>query len=263
MRLGYSLLADLCVCLEFFTLLPCWLAARRSDPVTLVGFSRAVRMLPVAGALLGALAAAVMAGAAAVGLSPLIAAPLAISALIIFSGAMHEDGLADCADGFFGGETPVRKLEIMQDGRIGTFGAVALILSLYLRAASLALAADKSLGLACAILIGTAALSRGLALVPLVLLPPARQSGAGFAAGKPAKGAFAVAICLAIPIALAPVLMGANLPRALLGVGLALGSAYAVAVLARHEIGGQTGDVAGAAQQLAEIVYFLTLAPRA
>jgi adenosylcobinamide-GDP ribazoletransferase len=263
MRLGYSLLVDFCVCLGFFTRLPCSLAPSGSDPVTLAGFPRAVRMLPVAGALLGALAAAVMAAGTTLGFPPLIAAPLAISTLVVLSGAMHEDGLADCADGFFGGETPVQKLEIMSDGRIGTFGAVALVLSLFLRAASLALIVDKSLGLACAVLIGGAALSRSGALLPLVLLKPARQSGAGCAARKPAKGAVAVAICLAILIALAPVPLGANLLKALLGIGLAAGSAYAVVVLSKHEIGGQTGDVAGAAQQFAEIAYYLALAARA
>ncbi len=263
MRLGYSLLADFCVCLGFFTRLPCSLAPSGSDAVTLARFPHAVRMLPVAGALLGALAAAMMEGAAAFGIPPLIAAPLAIATLVGLSGAMHEDGLADCADGFFGGQTPVQKLEIMRDGRIGTFGAVALMLSLYLRAASLAVTADKSLGLACAVVIGGAALSRTGALLPLVLLKPARQSGMGFAAGKPAGGAFAVASCLAILIALVPVLMEANLLRTLAGIGLAVGSAYAMSVLARHEIGGQTGDVAGAAQQIAEIAYYLALAARA
>jgi adenosylcobinamide-GDP ribazoletransferase len=262
MRLGSSLLADFCICLGFFTCLPCPLAPNGSDAVTLAGFSRAIRMLPVAGALLGALAAAVMAGAEALGLPSFIAAPLAIGTLVVLSGGMHEDGLADCADGFFGGETTTQKLEIMRDGRIGTFGAVALMISLYLRAASLALVAGKSLGVASAVVIGGAALSRSGLLLPLVLLKPARQSGAGFAAGKPARDAFAVAIFLATLIALAPILMGANWLKALLGIGLASGSAYAMAVLAKHEIGGQTGDVAGAAQQLAEIAYYLALAAR-
>ncbi len=260
MRVGQALLADLWLCLCLFTRLP--LAPAAGAPVTLAGFPRAVRMLPVAGALLGALAAAVMAAAAAFGLPPLVAAPLAITTLVMLTGAMHEDGLADCADGFFGGAAPAQRLEIMRDSRIGTFGATALVLSLYLRASSLALIAEKSLGLACAVLIGGAALSRSGALLPLVQLPPARQSGAGFAAGKPARGPFAAAIGLAILFALTPVPMGAHLSMALVGIGLAAGSAYATAVLAKHEIGGQTGDVAGAAQQLAEIAYYLALAAR-
>src|ERR1700730_2041271 len=259
---GYLLLTDFCLCLGFFTRLPCSRAARVTEPDMLAGFFRAVRMLPIAGALLGALAAAVMAAASAFGLPSLLAAPLATGALVVLSGAMHEDGLADCADGFFGGETPERKLEIMQDSRIGAFGAVALLLSLYLRVMGLALIADNSVGLACAVLIGAAALSRSLAFLPLFLLPPARQTGSGFAAGKPAAGAFAVAIFLAILFALDPVSAGANLSQTLAGISLASGCAYATGMVAKHQIGGQTGDVAGAAQQLAEVAYYLALAAR-
>jgi adenosylcobinamide-GDP ribazoletransferase len=259
---GYLLLTDFCICLGFFTRLPCSRAAKGAEPAILAGFSRAVRMLPVAGALLGTLAAAVLAAAQVLGLPSLLAAPLAIGALVVLSGAMHEDGLADYADGFFGGETPERKLEIMQDSRIGVFGAVALLLSLYLRVTALALIADKNLGLACAVLIGAAALSRSLALMPLFRFPPARQTGSGFAAGKPAAGAFAVAIFLAIVFALAPVSAGANLSKTLAGISLAAGCAYAMGMIAKRQIGGQTGDVAGAAQQLAEVAYYLALAAR-
>ena len=262
MRLGHSFLSDFCVCLGLFTRLPCSRAGRGTERATLAGFSRAVRMLPIAGALVGTVAAAVMAAARSLGLPSLLAAPLATGALVVLSGAMHEDGLADCADGFFGGETPERKLEIMQDSRIGAFGAVALLLSLYLRVMGLTLIADNSLGLACAVLIGAAALSRSLALMPLLLLPPARQTGSGFAAGKPAAGAFAVAIFLAILFALAPVSAGANLSQTLAGISLAAGCAYATGMVAKHQIGGQTGDVAGAAQQLAEVAYYLALAAR-
>ncbi len=173
---------------------------------------------------------------------------------------MHEDGLADCADGFFGGATRERKLEIMQDSRIGTFGAVAVALSLYLRAASLALIVGESLALALAVLIGAAALSRTASLMPLALLPPARENGAGFGAGKPGRAALAIASCLAAVFALAPVVAGASLNRSVVGTTAAIGAAYASVLLARKQIGGQTGDVAGAAQQLSEIAHYLAFA---
>jgi adenosylcobinamide-GDP ribazoletransferase len=262
MRLGSSLLADFCLCLGFFTRLPLPSAARGREPNSLVTFPRAVRMVPVAGGLIGALAAIAMAAASRSGFPPLLAAPFAICALVLLGGAMHEDGLADCADGFFGGTTRERKLEIMQDSRIGTFGAVALVLSLYLRAASLALIADESLGLAFAVLIGAAALSRAAALIPLALLPPARQTGAGFAAGMPERAALAVAACLAVVFALAPMMAGAHLARSAAGIAGATGAAYAIVLLARKHIGGHTGDVAGAAQQVSEIAYYLALAAR-
>jgi adenosylcobinamide-GDP ribazoletransferase len=260
MRPGSSLLADFYFCLGFFTRLPLPSAASRSEGHSLANFSRAVRMVPVAGGLVGTLAVIAMAAASRLGFPPLVAAPLAICSLVLLGGAIHEDGLADCADGFSGGTTRERKLEIMRDSKIGTFGAVALVLSLYLRAASLALIADKSLGLAGAVLIGAAALSRAASLMPLALLPPARENGAGFAAGKPERPALAVAACLAVVFALAPVVAGAAPIRTLTGVAAATGAAYAIVLLARKQIGGQTGDVAGAAQQLSEIAYYLAFA---
>jgi adenosylcobinamide-GDP ribazoletransferase len=262
MRPGSSLLADFYFCLGFFTRLPVPSAASRSEPPSLVTFSRAVRMLPVAGGLVGTLAAIAMAAASRFGFPPPLAAPLAICSLVLLGGAMHEDGLADCADGFFCGTTRERKLEIMRDSQIGTFGAVALVLSLYLRAASLALIADESLGLAAAVLIGAAALSRTTALMPLALLPPARENGAGSAAGKPEPAALAVAACLAVVFALAPVVAGPYLARSVAGIAEATGAAYVVVLFARKQIGGQTGDVAGSAQQLSEIAFYLAFAAR-
>lgn len=262
MRPGSSLVADFCFCLRFFTRLSCPLAASRSSTRSLADFPRAVRMLPVAGGLVGAFAALAMGVASGLGLPPSLAAPLAICAMVLLSGAMHEDGLADCADSFLGGTTRERKLEIMQDSRIGTYGAVALVLSLYLRAMSLALIVDESLGLAGAVLIGTAALSRTASLLPLALLPPAKENGAGFAAGKPEPAALAIAACLAVVFAFAPVVAGASLARSLAGIAAATGAAYAIVLLARKQIGGQTGDVAGAAQQLSEIAYYLAVAAR-
>ena len=260
MRPGSSLLTDFWFCLGFFTRLPIPRAAGEATPRSLANFSRAVRTLPLAGAVLGAFAALVLTVALGLGFPPLIAAPLAVGCLIVLSGALHEDGLADCADGFFGGATRERKLEIMQDSRIGTFGAVALLLSVYLRGASLALIAGESLSLASAVLIGAAALSRTAALFPLAVLPPARDHGAGFAAGKPEPAALAIAACLAVVFALAPVLAGAALAHALVAIGVATGAAYALVPLARKQIGGQTGDVAGAAQQLSEIAFYLAFA---
>jgi adenosylcobinamide-GDP ribazoletransferase len=262
MRPGSSLLADFYFCLGFFTRLPFPSTAFRSEPHSLANFSRAVRMLPVAGGLVGTLAAIALAAASRFGFPPPLAAPLAICSLVLLGGAMHEDGLADCADGFSGGATREHKLEIMRESQIGTFGSVALVFSLYLRSASLALIADESQGLACAVLIGAAALSRTEALMPLALLPPARENGAGFAAGKPERAALVVAACLAVVFALAPVVAGTAPIRALTAIAVATAAAYAIVLLARKQIGGQTGDVAGAAQQLGEIAYYLAFAAR-
>ena len=109
MRPGSPLLADFYICLGFFTRLPLPSVATRSELHSLANFPRAVRMLPVAGGLVGALAAIAMAAASRFGFPPPLAAPLAICFLVLLGGAMHEDGLADCADGFFGGATRERQ----------------------------------------------------------------------------------------------------------------------------------------------------------
>jgi len=260
MRPRSSLLADFWFCLAFYTRLPIPRGARGAPQESLARFSRAVRMLPLAGALLGACAALALGTATVLGFRPLLAAPLAVICLLMLSGALHEDGLADCADGFFGAATRERKLEIMRDSRIGTFGAAALVLSLYVRVASLALIASKGVGLAAAVLISAAALSRTTALIPLAVLPPARQDGAGRTVGKPAPGAIAAAAGLGLTLALAPAAAGAEPLRVIGAIAAAAGVACAIVPLARNQIGGQTGDVIGAAQQLSEIAFYLVYA---
>jgi adenosylcobinamide-GDP ribazoletransferase len=260
MRQRSSLIGDFYVCLGFFTRLPCPSTALGAGAGSLANFSSAIRMLPLAGAAAGAVAAVAMGAASLSGLPPAVAAPLAICALVAASGAMHEDGLADCADGFFGGTTPEHKLEIMRDSRIGAYGAIALMLALYLRAASLTVILAQSLALAAAVLTAAAGLSRTAALMPLALLPAARQNGAGFAAGRPESRALATAACSAFLLALSPALAGSSLTRAAAAIAFGAGAAYAVVAFAKRQIGGQTGDVAGAAQQLSEIAYYLVFA---
>src|SRR5579875_3617865 len=208
MRLLSPLLADFWFCLGFYTRLPVPASAHMALPDR---FSHAIRMLPLAGALVGSSAALALGAAATLGFRPLLAAPLALCSLLLTSGAIHEDGLADCADGFFGGETRERRLEIMRDSRTGTYGAAALALTLYIRSASLAILAGKSLALACLVLAAAAAVSRTAALLPLFLLPPARQDGAGFAAGKPGGQALVSALIAAALFAFAPACAGASL----------------------------------------------------
>ncbi|WPP04495.1 adenosylcobinamide-GDP ribazoletransferase [Methylocella tundrae] len=260
MRASSSLLIDLLICLRFLTRIPFPALAAETAPQSLSGFSRALRMVPAAGALLGALSAGALVSASALGLPPLLAAPLAIAVLAALSGAMHEDGLADCADGFGGGATRERKLEIMADSRIGAFGAVALALALYIRIAAVASIAAHSLALAVTALIGAAAVSRAAALIPLAVLPPARTKGAGFSAGRPQSSALAVAAALAALFAGAPLIAGADPSKSALAFAACAGAGFAFSDLARRQIGGQTGDVAGATQQISEALFYLIFA---
>jgi adenosylcobinamide-GDP ribazoletransferase len=254
------LLADLAACLRFYTRLPLPVPPDAADSHAMPDFAGAAGVVPLAGALIGVLGALVLAVATNFGIAPLPAATIAIGALVVITGAIHEDGLADLCDGFGGGADRERKLEIMRDSRLGTYGVAALVLSLLLRVGTLAGLIASDLRLAAAVLVAVAAVSRTAGLLPLLLLPPARTSGAGFAAARPAPETLAAAVLLSFVFACLPLLAGANLLRVLAACVVAGLAAYAISALARRQIGGQTGDIAGGAQQAAEIAMLLVFA---
>ncbi len=247
-----SAFADLLICLRFFSRLPLP-ATRREAELGGGGLAHAAAMVPLAGALIGTLPALVLAAGHLAGLPAVTAGLLALTALLVATGALHEDGLADCADGFGGGRGRERKLAIMGDSRIGTYGACALALSLALRATSLAILTGHGLADAAAILIAAAGVSRTLCLLPLVLLPSARGDGLGAMVGVIGGGRFGAACALALLPAGLPLAAGATLPHVLTAVGAACVAALCAVALARREIGGHTGDVAGATQQVSEV----------
>ena len=148
-----ALYADLLKCLRFYSRLPVPAPAWEPDPYGPPDFATMPRMLPVAGAIIGAVGAAALVGAQMLGLGAFVAAALAVASLTLVTGAFHEDGLADTADGFGGGSTPERRLEIMKDSRIGSYGGAALVLAYVLRVACLAelLARLGTLGAAAAV----------------------------------------------------------------------------------------------------------------
>ncbi|WP_299395665.1 adenosylcobinamide-GDP ribazoletransferase [Pelagibius sp.] len=218
--------------------------------------ARASRCYPVVGALIGALGGLALLAADALQLPALIAALLAVAATILATGALHEDGLADVADGFGGGRDRARKLAIMRDSRIGSYGVLALVFSVALRSAALAAIAAVDAGQAAIALLAAQCLSRaGLGTI-MAGLPGARADGLAAAVGRP-RGADALAAA-AVGV-LAAVLLLPWHAAALALLGAAAASA-GVAVLARRQIGGYTGDVLGAAQQLSEIAVLLVLA---
>lgn len=252
-----GIVADLVIGLRFFSRLPVPMPRRATEAAGLAG---AAAMAPLAGAIIGLFPAVVLLLALALAVPPIIAATLGIAMLVAVTGALHEDGLADVADGFGGGRTRERKLEIMRDSRIGTFGACALVLSLFFRVTALGALAASSGMLGAAALVAAAAASRTACLMPLVLLPPARADGAGASAGRPSPVAIVIAGLLAIAIGLAVLAANVSLGRIASAVVLAAISGLAVCALAWRQIGGHTGDVAGAAQQVAEIAVYLVLA---
>jgi len=248
---------DLLVCLRFYSRLDVPLA-----PSVRLRFPQALRALPVAGAIVGGCGAVALLAARAVGVPPLPSSVCAIGALVAVSGALHEDGLADVADGFGGGATREKKLEIMRDSLLGSYGAATLALGLMARVAALASICDRGLWLAALALVTVGAASRLAGLAPLVMLAPARSDGAGAAVTPPDAETLRVALALSAALAAPLLFAGASLAQ-LLGAGAAAGfAAIAVARLARRQIGGYTGDVLGAAQQAAEIAFLLLLCAR-
>ncbi len=252
-------LAEILTCLCFFSRLP--LRADEHAWADAPSLAASVRMLPLAGLLLGCAGAAALAAGAAAGLSPGLAALGALLAGTLLTGGLHEDGLADTADGFGGGGTPERKLAIMRDSRIGTYGVLAIAFSLALRAGALQALLERGGPLvACAALVGAASLSRPLALLPMSRLPPARGDGLGHGFGRPAPGHLAVCFVVGTLLGLAlPLAARMTLGHAFLACACAWGAAALLTRLAWRQIGGHTGDCAGAAQQVAETAYLLGL----
>jgi adenosylcobinamide-GDP ribazoletransferase len=213
--------------------------------------AQAVWAFPLAGIAVGVVGAAVYALAHRLGIPPWPAAALAVAATMAVTGCLHEDGLADTADGFGGGKTRENKLDIMRDSRIGSYGVCALALSILIRSSALASLADT--GLVVAALIAAHAAARATLPVVMFFVPAARSDGLSFAAGRPPGAGVAVGAALGIFVLLVAA-----------GPGLAITTvivlAIAVALLARlslHQIGGQTGDVLGAIEQVSEIVILL------
>ncbi|HJE24609.1 MAG TPA: adenosylcobinamide-GDP ribazoletransferase [Methylorubrum populi] len=256
---GAGLVYDLAACLRFFTRLPVPPLPDEPAPYGVPDFRTVPRMLPVAGLLIGLPAALVLVLAWEIRLGPFVAAALALVALALITGAMHEDGLADVADGFGGGQTRERILEIMRDSRIGAYGGTALFLGLALRAAMLATLLDRSGALAAVSLLFAAALSRTAALLPIALLAPARPGGAGAAVGRPTRATLGIAGGLCVLLALIAAGLGLPLLGLVLALILAPLASYGLSVLARRKIGGQTGDVVGACQQVGEVAVLLAL----
>jgi len=211
---------------------------------------------PAVGAGIGFIAAGVMMLATVFGLHNAAAALLGLVAAGLVTGAMHEDGLADTADGFGGGKTRDEKLAIMRDSRQGSYGIIALIVTIGLRAVALTAIGDPIEGALA--LIAAHAASRAALPPALYLMQPAREDGLGATAGKPRLAAVLVAVAIGTAVTLG--MLGPW--RGSIALIVTTGAVAATAVLARRQIGGYTGDVLGAFQQVGEITMLLVAAAR-
>ncbi len=208
--------------------------------------AQSVWAFPLVGAALGAGAALVAHVSMALGAPAAFAGALALATFAVGTGFMHEDGLADTADGLGGGQTPEKCLEIMKDSRIGAFGATVLGIALIARFSGF-----EALSVAGALfwpLVAVGAASRLPMVLVMFFMPRARPGGLSDKVGSPPPQALVGAIALALVLCL----------FALGWSGFALLFWALVAPLpligfAKVRIGGQTGDILGATQQLAEI----------
>jgi adenosylcobinamide-GDP ribazoletransferase len=245
---GSGLAADLKTGILFCTRLPVPHAASIGSP----DVARASWAFPVAGALVGSAGALTYAIASGIRLPSTLAAALALGATLLMTGCLHEDGLADTADGLGGGRDRARKLEIMRDSRLGTYGACALVMSFLLRWAALAAMAGP-VAVASALIAAHVAARAALPAF-MRFVPPARVDGLSAQAGQPALRSAAVAVLLGV------VAMAAALGLAATMIGLVLATCVGLFVtwLTIRQIGGQTGDVLGALEQIIEVVILLT-----
>lgn len=255
---GSRLRADLVMGLRFFSRLPTGDSQHEKPDL-----SRMALALPFTSLVIGVLPAFVLMGACWLGVPSFFAAALAVSALVLATGAMPEDALADAADGLFGGATVERRLEIMKDSRHGTYGVAALCLYLVLRVTALgSLAAINPLA-AGGIWLAAGVLARSGALWLSVDLPAVREGGASVSAGRVTRRAFIIGAVFAAVLSF--VLAGpfVSVLGLLLGLLAVAGTAWGWTWLCRRLLGGQTGDVIGALHALIEVAVltmFLILA---
>jgi len=233
---------------SFLTVLP--VANADGSPGTRLGRA----YFPAVGALVGLVAGAVLVVVDGIA-GPLLAAAAAVASLCLLTGAIHLDGLADSADGLLGRGDAARRLEVMRDPRLGSYGVTALAVVLLLQTAALA-GMPPSRALVALIVAG--AISRLAAAVVIAWVPYVRTSGLGVAAA----GAGGRRIDLAVGLGTVAVVALLDWQRALVAGMLVAAVVLMVTGLARRRLGGVTGDVCGATAELGQLAVLLVFAVR-
>lgn len=249
---------DLLVALRFYSRLPVHPKPGETDAYAAPDLDRIAYAIPLAGVVIGLIGAAALVLGQWLGLGTFLSATLALAAMVVATGAVHEDGLADTADGLGGGRDVASRLAIMRDSRIGSYGAAALVLSLLLRLGALqALMGAAGTLRAALTLIAAQAASRAMGILLLRALPPARADGASAAMGQPSPEAAASCGLMAALVVALVLVPSFGVGATFAGLVAPLLVLFVMMRLSRRLIGGQTGDVAGATQQLAEIAFLI------
>jgi adenosylcobinamide-GDP ribazoletransferase len=246
--LNSGFVAELVMGLRFYSRVPI-----PTLPHAAPQLDRMAPALPFASVLIGLGPALLLAILTLIGLPGIYAAGFAAAVQLILTGAMAEDGLADAADGLFGGATAARRLEIMRDSRHGSYGVLALVLCIVLRVVAVgAIAAVHPIG-AIGAWLAAMVLARSGSLWLAVSLPPARADGLSAAVGGVRRGSFAMGAAIAVVVAAvlaAPMTGVAGVIGALILAGATI---WGWTALCQRLVGGQTGDLIGALQALLEL----------
>jgi adenosylcobinamide-GDP ribazoletransferase len=219
------------------------------------GLSDAAWAFSLAGVLIGSIAALFLWSMSSLQMDSLVVSTLLLAFLALITGALHEDGLADACDGFGGGSSRVRKLEIMKDSRIGTYGVLALVLSTFVKIVAISQLIEFSTALASVALVTTHALARATMPLTMVWQNPAKTSGLASGAGSVSSSSAWIGLIIAVCTCL--IFLG--LVTTLWLTGIALLVSLAMMLLSYRQIGGYTGDTLGAQQQIVEVLLLITL----
>jgi adenosylcobinamide-GDP ribazoletransferase len=234
------------IALQFLTRIP----LKRIDPLPDDWLPRSAKYMPLVGALIGVITGAVVLISAFVFPWP-VPIVIGLASAILLTGALHEDGLADTVDAFGGGVSRERCLEIMKDSRIGTYGTLALMVTLALKGTALAQIDPVSV---LRVLIAGYAGARLAAVLALATLPYAGGNNAKVSRTTSVMTTSELAVAIATGLILGFLVVSPG--TFLLSTVFAAAAASVVALIARRKIGGYTGDVLGAVEQVYETAFF-------
>jgi adenosylcobinamide-GDP ribazoletransferase len=237
---------DLLMGVRFYSRLP-----TGNTPHLRPNLNRMALTLPLTSVVIGIPPVAVLLILEWIGVPTFFAAVIAVATMVIVTGAMAEDALADAADGLFGGPTIEQRLDIMKDSRHGTYGVCAIVLLLGARL--VAVGSISSPLEAAAVLLTAPLIGRSGALWLSHVLPPARSGGAAATAGQVSQGAFLLGLGVAAVVSFATAGFAVGVLGLVAAFGLGALFALGWSNLCRRLIGGQTGDLIGALQALLEI----------
>jgi len=214
-------------------------------------------VLPFVGAAVGLAAGLVFAIVRGISGPGWLAGVLAVGAAVLITRALHEDGLADTADGLGPHALePERRLEIMRDSRNGTFGVLALALTVLIKVACLAQFGGST---GFAVLIAAHAMSRAVISYPLLAYSPVHSDGLGVQVGKPSDNDVWLSIGIGFAIAFL-LLLGKGFFVAILAPAASIAAAWFASRWIAARLGGYTGDTLGAVQQKAEVAFLIVTA---